>query len=115
MFEKLLKEIKLNKLKIIFFILGYFMLVFDYKMMENIEIIFTEIDKFYLIIFNLIFIYITFHILKKIAEIYINIIIIKSEKLYIKIFKYLKIISLGAFIGFISLIFQVFVMVLLPF
>lgn len=112
---KLVKEIKRNKVKLLAFIIGYLLIVLDYKMLEGIKTLFEYTEMFYLIIFNLIFIGITTLSLKKILEIFKEIIIIKNDKLYIKVFRYLKIVSLGAFIGFISLIFQAFILVILPF
>jgi len=91
------------------------MIILDYKILIGLEELFNSIDIFYLIIFNLIFIVLMFPIIKKTLSIYAEIIILKNEKKYIQIFKYLKIVSLGAFIGFISIIFQAFVIVLLPF
>lgn len=113
--DNLVKEIKRNKLKLLTFIIGYLLIVLDYKMLEGIRILFAHTEMFYLIIFNLMFILITAFSLKKILKIYKEIIVIKNDKLYVKIFRYLKIISLGAFIGFISLIFQAFILVILPF
>jgi len=115
MTENILKEIKRNKLKIIFFLIGYIMLILDYKILIGIEDLFNSFDIFYLIIFNLIFIFLMFPVIKKTLSIYSDIVIIKNDKKYVKIFKLLKVISLGSFIGFISIIFQAFVVVLLPF
>ena len=115
MIDKILKEIKRNKLKIFFFLAGYLMLVLDSKMLIEMENLFKMFESFYLILFNLIFIALIFPVIKKIISIYVEIVIIKNDKLYIKLFKYLKIVSLGAFIGFISMVFQSFVIVLLPF
>jgi len=115
MTNKILKEIKRNKIKISFFLVGYLMLILDYRMLIAMEDLLKLFETFYLIIFNLIFIFIMFPIIKKIIKIYTEIIILKNDKGYIKIFKYLKVISLGAFIGFITMIFQSFVIVLLPF
>ncbi len=113
--EKLVKEIKRNKLKLLSFMIGYLLIVLDYKMLEGIRILFAHTDMFYLVVFNLIFIIISAFSLKKILKIYKEIIIIKNDKSHIKAFRYLKIISLGAFIGFISLVFQAFLLVILPF
>jgi len=111
---KLVKEIKRNKLKLLSFLFGYALIILDYKMLEGITLLFKNIDFFYVVLFNVIFIVIAGLSLKKILKIYMDIIILKSDKFFLKIIKYLKIISLGAFIGFISLIFQSFVMVLIP-
>jgi uncharacterized membrane-anchored protein len=113
--DKLVKEIKRNKFKLLSFLIGYLLIVIDYKMLEGIRILFAYTEMFYLIIFNLIFIIISGFSLKKILKIYKDIVIIKNDKSYIKIFKYLKILSLGALIGFISLVFQAFILVILPF
>ena len=113
--NKLIREIKKNKFKIMSFLIGYLIIITDFKLLNGIENIFMHIDKFYLILVNLFIILISYFILKKVLIIYLDILILKNDKIYKKIIKYFMIASLGSFIGFISLLFQSFILVLLPF
>lgn len=105
----MLKEILKHKLKIILFFIGYILMIIDIGMTNDIVILMSSIDKFYLLIFNLFFIFLAYKSLKIMLEVFTEITIVKSDKTISKIFSSLKLISIGAFIGFITIIGQAFI------
>lgn len=105
----MLEKLKNNKLKILLFFIGYFLMLSDLTLPIEISIILSSFSLISLVILNLIFMYISYKSIKNLIFTYIDITIHNLSKNIDKLLSSFKIMSIGAFLGFLSTIAQGFV------
>ena len=105
----MLKKLKSSKLKIFLFFIGYILMLSDLTLPIEISIILSSFSLLALVVFNLIFIYLSYKSIKILLYVYIDLTIHNLNTKLEKTLSALKAISIGAFLGFLSAIAQGFV------